>query len=879
MGTHPIFESDFDCLTDRQSEMGRASGRSLRPRRNGDENSNDGSSSSTGSACGKKRKSELEVTPRSKKRRAPQVVEHVGRKTRKSRLETPPSTPKPTPKSKKKKPKKNNRFEVEDDPPGDPDYESPEEEPPWMQEDDGAEEGEADQSMELDSDQEDQVNEADYDEDEEDDEQGNQMSQIEESNEHDMTEAEVWRDTTRSFPPLSLPDSSLDLLIPPSQCLADSIAVYEALRFFALPLKLTPFRLEDFAACLVAKEHNALLSSIFIALLRVLFKSDNENGIQYGPADMRDGGNLFTCFVDHMTWPHVLKTYAQADPEHFGEMDVAPIATLAYQPSATKIKVLMACLNAVLDSVEIRAFTEKLRKESSDEEFCRHCQTKGNLVLCDSCPAGYHAICAKLEEGTVEKMDSWECPVCVQNKVPTVTDAVLSIERDAPTFLRHKPLGHDRHGRSYWLIARRIFVLDTLNDAANVWYYSTTSQFESLLDVLDPGIYEMPLCKQFDDLRGEIMEQMQMTTEFPTALPNQNPTTALKYLEYVESGEDAASDEAKSNSPDCFETFTEMSSTLHMYRYGQECRYRKYKNFFSDNLKALNKKEIQTQKNNENTIYRYEVRYEADKRIERYIRPENTRRYLWPIDECQGSERQYLSIIAKAMVSAANDIKHWFFHPDWRGQFGKWKETSLACTTVDSLARQLEQFELHLRPCFKRASWHDSLGQSTLYRLLEDKKDTDARKTREKMRKQTEARAEEDRINYMATLYNPEYYYTRNRTPNVYMRMQNLSKLKGEEYRFNRSHTGWQWHSTCYQSRLLDKKMEKKVATKKLDILNGLLERRKAVVVEKTEMKDEMKNDMDDIFDSVLNTAAEQSERNQEEIKKNGELADTAKVF
>ena len=57
------------------------------------------------------------------------------------RSETPPSTPKPTPKAKKKKTKKNNRFEVEDDPPGDPDYESPEEEPPWlMNEDDEVEE-------------------------------------------------------------------------------------------------------------------------------------------------------------------------------------------------------------------------------------------------------------------------------------------------------------------------------------------------------------------------------------------------------------------------------------------------------------------------------------------------------------------------------------------------------------------------------------------------------------------------------------------------------------------------------------------------------------------------------------------------------------------
>ena len=85
--------------------------------------------------------------------------------------------------------------------------------------------------------------------------------------------------------------------------------------------------------------------------------------------------------------------------------------------SSVKVKTLLCCVNAALDSVEIRAFTEKHKKESSDEEFCRHCQTKGNLVLCDSCPAGYHAVCAKLEEGKVEKMDSWECPVCVQNKV------------------------------------------------------------------------------------------------------------------------------------------------------------------------------------------------------------------------------------------------------------------------------------------------------------------------------------------------------------------------------------------------------------------------------------------------------------------------------
>ena len=59
--------------------------------------------------------------------------------------------------------------------------------------------------MEIDSGDEDQVQDVDYDE-EDDDDDPSQMSQIEENQEQDMSEAEVWRDTSRSFPPLLLPD-------------------------------------------------------------------------------------------------------------------------------------------------------------------------------------------------------------------------------------------------------------------------------------------------------------------------------------------------------------------------------------------------------------------------------------------------------------------------------------------------------------------------------------------------------------------------------------------------------------------------------------------------------------------------------------------------
>ena len=104
----------------------------------------------------------------------------------------------------------------------------------------------------------------------------------------------MWRDDTRHYPSLELPHSSLDLLIPPSSMLLDALSVYESLRFFTQPLKvrsfrrkafspkfvnveiqLTPFRFEDFCACLVYSEHNNLLSHIFCAILKTLYKSDD----------------------------------------------------------------------------------------------------------------------------------------------------------------------------------------------------------------------------------------------------------------------------------------------------------------------------------------------------------------------------------------------------------------------------------------------------------------------------------------------------------------------------------------------------------------------------------------------------------------------------
>ena len=418
---------------------------------------------------------------------------------------------------------------------------------------------------------------------------------------------EVWRDSTRSFPPLQLPESSLDLLIPPGPTLSDVFTIYETLRFFQLPLKLTPFRIEDLCAALVAREHNALMSGIFCAILKVLFKSDEILNIQYGPADMRDGVAIYTSFVDFMNWPTVLKVYAASDPEHFKDVDLDKLSNLCFQDVEVKVKTLEAFVIAALDSEVLREFTTRNKTGPSDEECCRHCQQKGDLILCDSCPAGYHPKCAGIEDETQIENIAWECPVCVANQVQTVSDCVNSYEKEAANYLRQKPLGHDRHGRSYWLIGRRVVILSN-SETKEVWYYSTKTQLDALLDVLDPSIYELPLCKQFDEFQGEITEQMEETLKPIVNFAENLSVKPVKYFDAIENPELAESNQFSQPIPlpKSFQTFDEFKSIARYYRYGMEGRFRRYLNNYIDNDLALTKKDHQDKKTTERELHKFE---------------------------------------------------------------------------------------------------------------------------------------------------------------------------------------------------------------------------------------------------------------------------------
>ncbi|VEL15888.1 unnamed protein product [Protopolystoma xenopodis] len=122
----------------------------------------------------------------------------------------------------------------------------------------------------------------------------------------------------RRAPPLYLPDSANDLLCPRNRLL-DALSVYEVLRRYGRLLRLSPFRVEDFLAALVAKENSNILAECHICLLKSLLREDEANGTLMSPADCKDPVNLaFHQLLDQYTWPHLLATYLasvkQAEP-------------------------------------------------------------------------------------------------------------------------------------------------------------------------------------------------------------------------------------------------------------------------------------------------------------------------------------------------------------------------------------------------------------------------------------------------------------------------------------------------------------------------------------------------------------------------------------
>ncbi|KAF7234207.1 hypothetical protein EG68_10559 [Paragonimus skrjabini miyazakii] len=298
-------------------------------------------------------------------------------------------------------------------------------------------------------------------------------------------------------PCLRLPVPASDLVCPPP-LLLDAFSVYEVLSRYGRLLRLSPFRIEDFLAALVANENSVLLSDVHIALLRCLMREDDAAGTTMYSVDCKDSVSITFFLLDRYTWPTLLASYlasvksteaaAQAAASKLSAMSMSAayaagavgcgptggggadaVLSAALFPSnlipldpaypfvsiEKRVAVLRGLVNLILATGPVRG--DVLRDGFlPHEDHCRLCHQSGDVLCCDGCPAVFHLNCLQPPLSSVPPA-SWLCPVCVQQQTMGLTDCLSDAER-AGKIHRREPLGTDRAGRVYWYIGRRIVV-------------------------------------------------------------------------------------------------------------------------------------------------------------------------------------------------------------------------------------------------------------------------------------------------------------------------------------------------------------------------------------------------------------------------------------
>lgn len=116
----------------------------------------------------------------------------------------------------------------------------------------------------------------------------------------------------KDLPPLELPKSSDDLLVPCEHVMS-VVGIYEVLRHFRNLVRLSPFRLEDFCAAIMCEDQSSLFAEIHIMLLKALLREEDSQQTHFGPLDQKDSVNISLYLLDYMTWPEVLRAYVESD--------------------------------------------------------------------------------------------------------------------------------------------------------------------------------------------------------------------------------------------------------------------------------------------------------------------------------------------------------------------------------------------------------------------------------------------------------------------------------------------------------------------------------------------------------------------------------------
>nr|CAB3516219.1 unnamed protein product [Spodoptera littoralis] len=658
----------------------------------------------------------------------------------------------------------------------------------------------------------------------------------------------LWLQQERQIPSLELPASSDDLLIPQNLIL-QVVGVYEVLRHFRHLVRLSPFRIEDLCAAISCEEQSNLLVEVHMMLLKALLREEDAQQTHFGPLDHKDSVNITLFLLDVMTWPEVLRIYIESDKSF--DQNVVRILNACEYPFTTvdeRLAVLQFLCNQFLITNPVR---DDLLSEVPIhyDDHCRVCHRLGDLLCCETCPAVFHLECVDPPLGDVPSED-WQCALCKQHKTMGVTDCLPDAEKQG-LMCRHEHLGFDRHGRKYWFIARRIFVEAENGD---VWYYSSSQQFEELLNVLDSDEMEAPLVRELLEMKQEILRQMDITER----LTNQVKGNRKSYLEIENANivkqrklkeelkrqdrnpelklDDEKMDNVSSlvGDGDVVNEVTVVSEdTTHEDNDNESTEDDESKKIKSNKVKLpLQKKHEEVTERltrlksnqisngtylfklgNENSFKNYINQYSAnplalnkpqrneERDKKRYMSHKfslsSAQEFKW-VGLLNATKPLLEATLRQTLLQLESNIVLQFMHPNWSLLRKPWVQAVQLCQAPRDFARALCVLQACIKSVVWVPAWHEQLGHVRLIRTTATE-----REERKKLDKREKKERDEEEERYR-TAYNFVKY-------SLGLRHQ-VWKQKGEEYRIH-GQWGWLWNSST--------RKYKKHVNAKACLLNG----------------------------------------------------------
>lgn len=602
-----------------------------------------------------------------------------------------------------------------------------------------------------------------------------------------VTPEPVWLKDDIEIPPLELPRTSDDLLVP-KQYVLRGLGIYEVLRRYRNLVRLSPFRAEDFCAALASEEQSALFTEIHIALIKAILREEDSQQTHFGPLDQKDSINISLYLIDTVTWPEVLRIYVESDPSFSRHvLEILSTKEYPYTDIEDRLTVLQFLTDQFLTTTFVR---DDMIQEGPIhyDDHCRVCHRLGNLLCCETCPAVYHLECVDPPLEDVPSED-WQCNICKSHNVSGVNDCISSQEKQG-LLCRHEHFGFDRHARKYWFVCRRLFI--ETEDGSETWYYSTEAQLENVLSKLDPELLEKQLCKDIQEYKEEIIKQMHLTesltnelkgnkksyfdvenerlakqnnksdVENGTAVDGENNNDAV---DDVEESLDTTEIDKNDQTHLTRSRTNQITNGTFFFKLGMEGNHKEYMNQFTINPLALNK----PQKNEERDKKRH---------LSHKFSLTQASEYKWG-GLLNGTHSSLSAVFKQTLLTFESSISSPFMHCNWAKLRKNWLNAVAASTTPQDFMRAL----VVLQACFKNVIyanvWHEQLGHIHLYRITSAEREE--RKKIEKREKREENEEERNRLNYNYVKYS------------LGLRHQ-VWKQKGEEYRIH-GQWGWLWSS------------------------------------------------------------------------------------